>query len=241
MRRLMPDPSAVVDLDEAYAMPGRPHVRANFVCSIDGSAVADGRSAGLSSPADKSLFARLRCHCDAVLVGAGTVRTERYGPARPSAEGQRRRSALGLAPVPPIAVVSGSLHLDESSAFFTEAVVRPIVLTVATAPAARRAALADVADVIVAGEGLVDPALAVAALVDLGLTRVLCEGGPTLLGGLVAAGQLDELCLTVSPMMAGAGGSRIVGGSISCVAARMTLLHVLEDDGFLFLRYAGTA
>ena len=241
MRRLLPDPSAAVDLDEAYAVPDRPHVRANFVCSADGSAIADGRSAGLSSPADKALFSLLRWHCDVVLVGAGTVRTENYGPARPSPEGRERRVALGLEPVPPIAVVSGSLDLDESSAFFTEAVARPIVLTMAMAPADRQAALAEVADVVVVGEGLVDPALAIGALADRGLARVLCEGGPSLLGGLVAAGQLDELCLTLSPVLAGAGGSRIVGGSIASVATPMALLHVLEDDGFLFLRYARPA
>jgi riboflavin biosynthesis pyrimidine reductase len=241
MRRLLPEPSAAVDLDEAYAVPGGPHVRANFVCSVDGSAMADGRSAGLSSPADKALFSRLRRHCDVVLVGAGTVRTETYGPARPSPEGRARREALGFAPVPPIAVVSGTLDLDETSAFFVDAVARPIVLTVAMAPAERRAALSEVAEVVMVGEGLVDPVLAVAALAERGLPRVLCEGGPSLLGGLVAAGQLDELCLTLSPVLAGAGGSRIVGGPISSVAAPMTLLHVLEDDGFLFLRYARPA
>src|SRR5437899_1114982 len=149
MRQLLPRYAEEVDLDATYAVPDRPHLRANMVASVDGAASADGRSGGLSGPADKALFATLRGLTDVVLVGAGTVRAENYGPAHPSPKRRAWRRAMGLAEVPPIAVVSGRLDLDPAGRFFTEDVIaRPLVLTCAAAPADRRGALAKVADVL---------------------------------------------------------------------------------------------
>ena len=226
----MPDPSDDVDLATAYAVTAERHVRANFVASVDGAATLEGKSAGLSNDADRRLFHLLRAMSDVVLVGAGTVRAENYGGAR----------ATGDAPPPPIAVVTRSCDLDHDARLFTETTVRPIVLTCDVSPVERRTALADVADVVVAGATDVDIAAALDALADRGLKHVICEGGPHLLGWLVAAGRLDELCLTLSPLIVGGSAGRIVAGLTGQVATPMRLLHVLEDAGHLVLRYSTT-
>jgi riboflavin biosynthesis pyrimidine reductase len=227
MRRLLPDPADEVDLAAAYAVPAGPHVRVNFVASVDGAVTIDGASAPLSSPADRALFHLLRSLADVVLVGAGTARAENYGGAR-EADGR----------TPPIAVVTRSLLLDPESRLFTEARIRPIVVTCASAPAERRAELSGIADVIVAGDDDVDFDIALDELTARGLLHVICEGGPHLFGSLAGAGRLDELCLTVAPVIAGGTAGRIVQGLTPQVAQTMRLGHVLEDDGNLFLRYS---
>ena len=233
------------DLDDAgvaglYAYP-QPHwLRANMVASADGAGSLDGRSTGLSSPADKRLFGLLRVLTDVVLVGAGTARTEQYKPARRRPELAPLRA--GRTATPPIALVSRGLDLDLAAPLFTEAPpdARTIVITCAGSPDDRRAAAARVADVIVAGETAVDLEEAVAALRDRGLGQVLCEGGPHLLGQLAAEGLLDELCLTVTPVLAGPGPTRVVAGA-PFPARPMTLAHVLTDDGELFCRYVANS
>ena len=242
VRQLLPTPSGELTDDElvaAYAVPAgpRPHVRVNFVASADGAAWLDGRSGGLSSPADKRVFALLRDLADVVLVGAGTIRTEGYSYPDFGPERRARRRALGLAELPTFAVVSGALDLDPRSKLFVGAPVRTLVLTGAQAPPDRRAALEPVADVVTAGQQHVDLGRAVDALAARGLRRVLSEGGPALLGGLVAAGRLDELCLTVSPLLAGPGPGRIVAGA-GLPPVGLTLSRLLAEDGSLFTRYA---
>ena len=130
-----------------------------------------------------------------MLVAAGTVRAERYGP-------------LDV----PVAVLSRSCLFDWDSAFFTAATTPPIVVTVAEAPARERKKAADLADVVIAGERDVDLAAALGALAERGYARVLAEGGPTLNGQLAATGLLDELCLTVSPLLAGGEAKRVLAG-----------------------------
>jgi len=227
VRRLFPDPAESVDLRAAYAADAPRHVRANFVSSLDGSVSLQGKSAGLSSPADRELFHLLRALADVVLVGAGTARMENYGGAR-EVDGH----------IPPIAVVTRSLDLDPSARLFTDTRVRPIILTCAAAPADRRERLESIADVVVAGDTDVDLTVALDQLAERGLRHVECEGGPHLLGWLVAAGLLDELCLTLSPVIAGGTAGRIVAGLETQVGDPMRLLHVLEADGHLFLRYS---
>lgn len=240
MRRLLPLPvTDEVDLDGAYAVSppaAGVHLRANMVGSADGAARVDGHSDGLSSAADKRLFTVLRGLCDVVLAGAGTVVAENYGPAKPSEERRAKRAAAGLAAVPPVAVVSRSLPFGPDARLFAEAVVRPIVLTTEHAPADRREALADVADVVIAGGERVDLGLAITALAERGLRRVLCEGGPHLLSELLAGGHVDELCLTVSPMLVG-GDLHLLGNPLP-TPVNLRLEHLLEDDGSLFLRYS---
>jgi len=244
MRVLLPAPAAdqpTAELDNyelaaLYEFPGPRWLRANMVASADGAGFLEGRTAALSTPADMRLFGLLRVLADVVLVGAGTARLEEYKPARrrPSLEDLR----AGRPPTVPIAVVSRKLDLDFAAPLFTDAPpdARTIVITCARSPDDQRAAAARVADVIVAGETAVDLEEAVAALRDRGLGQVLCEGGPHLLGHLAAEGLLDELCLTVTPVLAGPGPTRVVAGA-PFPARPMTLAHVLTDDGELFCRY----
>jgi riboflavin biosynthesis pyrimidine reductase len=244
VRRLLPDPSpgplSQEDLDAAYALPeptpGLTHVRANFVVSVDGAAEVAGRSEALGGPGDRRVFRTLRWLADVVLVGAGTARAENYGGAVVPPPRRELRQATGLAPVPPIAVVTGSLDLDPKARLFT-AEVRPLVLTKATAPADRAAALRDVAEIVVCGEEHVEHDLVLAELAKRGLPRVLTEGGPTLHAQLAGAGLLDELCLTVAPVLGGPGHLGIVAGQPWGLARRLELSHALEEDGSLFLRY----
>jgi riboflavin biosynthesis pyrimidine reductase len=227
VRRLLPfDGPDEVDLAALYAPPAGRHVRANFVVSTDGATTVGGVSSGLSSAADRDLFHMLRSLCDVVLVGATTARRENYGGAR---------SYAGRPP-PPVAVVSRSLDLDPGARLFTEATVRPWVLTVASAPADRRSALASVARVVEAGEHSVDVPTALDLLCAEGLDHVLCEGGPHLLSDVVAAGALDDLCLSVAPVLAGGSGDRLLAGMPIVPPVPLRIEHVLEDEGTLFLR-----
>lgn len=245
MRTLLPPPAAdqlAAEHDDyalagLYAYPGPHWLRANMVASADGAGFLDGRTAALSTPADMRLFGLLRVLADVVLVGAGTARVEEYKPARrrPAFEDDLR---AGRPPTVPIAVVSRKLDLDFAAPLFTDAPpdARTIVITCAGSPDDQRAAAARVADVIVAGEMAVDLKEAVTALRDRGLGQVLCEGGPHLLSQLAAEGLLDELCLTITPVLAGPGPTRVVEGA-PFPARPMTLAHVLTDDGELFCRY----
>ncbi len=237
MRSLLPDPGDTVDLIQVYAYPGdTTWVRANMVASADGSAVADGRSEPLSGPSDKRVFGVLRGLCDVVLVGAGTARTEGYRALKARPTYAEHRTRLGQRPAPVLALVSGSLDLDPTAELFTGA-ERTVVLTCANADEAARARLAEVADVIVTGTDRVDLSAGIDALVALGLPRVLCEGGPHLLAGVVAAGRLDELCLTTAPRLVGGAGPRIVADLHLDDLVDLELTHLLEDDGNLFARY----
>lgn len=240
IRRLWPDPS-VEPLDDAaltalYGRADQPRLRVNFVSSLDGAVTVDGFSAGLSGEPDKRVFGLLRMVCDALVVAAGTLRHEGYRAVRLD-EGRRAwRRANGLAAYPTLVVVSGTLDLDPAQAAFADAPVRPIVLT--HSDAEPPPGLTDVADVLRCGTGRVDLAAALAELHGRGLTQLLCEGGPRLLGALTAADLVDELCLTVAPLLAGPGPGRITAGDAT-PARPLPLRHVLAaDDGVLLLRHA---
>ncbi len=244
MRMIFPSAGQELDLPalaEAYAYPRERWLRANFVSSADGAAYIDGRSGGLSSPGDMQVFGILRVLADVILVGAGTARVEEYKPARRRASLASLRA--GRPASAPIALVTRTLGLNLASPLFADAPpdARTIVITCAASDDDLRAEAAKVADVIVAGEEAVDLAAALRALEQRGLNRVLCEGGPHLLGDLTAAGLLDELCLSLSPTLAGPGASRIIAGQLQ-PARPLALRQVLaEDDGFLFFRYLARA
>ena len=261
MRQLFPPPESPEDgpesldssrLAELYAYPSarpesqqataqRPWVRANMVCSVDGAASVNGRSGGLSGDADRQIFGLLRSLADVILVGAGTARAEHYRPAQPASIQPELRA--GRTATPPIAVISGRLDLDPALELLTVAPpdARTIVITTARIPERQRAAVAEHADVLVAGTEYVDLKTALAGLAARGYQRVLTEGGPHLLGQLTASGLLDELCLTVSPWLAGPGPGRILeGGGQFPGGLPVTLGHVLEDQGFLLCRYTVT-
>ncbi len=212
-------------------------LRANMVTSLDGAAQGwNGRSGTLSSPADKHVFAMLRGLADVILVGAGTARKEKYGPDEPRLEYAAHRRALGQRPTPPIAVVSGRLDLDPDGPLFSGVGEPTLVLTAEQSPPDRRAGLAERAEVIVVGDDQVDLHLALDALVQRGHNRVLCEGGPLLLGQLVAAGLLDDLCLTFAPLLRGGGADRALNGP-AMPDVPMQLTHILEDGGTLITRW----
>ena len=240
---------SLAELAGAYAYPalgpegggGGPVVwlRANMVSTLDGAGQHEGHSQPISSAADMRIFGILRALADVVVVGAETVRQEGYRPARARAEFAGMREAAGQGPAPAIAVVSASLNLDFTLPLFTSPLVPTLVLTGAAAAPDRIAAAEKAgAQVVVAGDGVgVEPARAVRALAELGHTRLLTEGGPRLLGQLVAAEVLDELCLTVSPMLTVGDAQRITGGPSVAVPHRFGLVSLLEEDGFVFSRY----
>ena len=225
MRHLLLGPAAPagVDLSEVYAWPEGTCLRVNFVCSLDGAATVDGRTSGLGSPADKAVFTHLRATCDVVLVGAGTAIAERY---RPTAV--------------PVAVVSARLSPQPGDRLFTPGAgtARPLVLTCPSAPADRRGALAPHAEVVDCGGEVVDLRLVVAELERRGMRRVLCEGGPRLFDDLLAADLVDELCLTVAPVLVGGAAPRVTDGPPLAPPRTATLLSALEEDATLLLRYA---
>lgn len=206
------------ELAEAYEYPGLGPdghwLRANMVSTLDGAAQHDGRSQPISNETDMRIFGTLRALADVIVVGAETVRQEGYRPARAREAFAARRTAAGQGPAAVIAVVSASLDLDFSLPLFTSPLEPTLVLTGAAAPADRVAEAAKAgAQVVVAGDGAgVDPARAVRELADRGLRRQLTEGGPRLLGQFVAADALDELCLTISPMLTAGDAQRISGG-----------------------------
>lgn len=245
---------AVIDREQllaAYAPAHRatPRIRMNFVASIDGAVTLDGRSGGLGDANDRLAMQAMRALADVVLVGAGTVRAEGYGGLSVDEADAAWRRSHGLADQPRIAVVSSGLDLDPRHPFFRDAVRRPIVVTHSAAPEARRVALAEVCDVLVCGDGdaadiggrgdgrgRVDLAEAQRALADLGLSQVLCEGGPHLFGALLDADLVDEVCLSLSPLLVGGHAGRIVQGAREA-AREMTLAHALPAGDLLLLRY----
>jgi riboflavin biosynthesis pyrimidine reductase len=238
-----PRVGAALTIDDLVALHA-PHdrattrVRANFVASVDGSATAAGRTRDLGGPADLLVFDLLRQLSDVVVVGAGTVRDEGYGPMRLGDEAVAWRRAAGLPDHPVFAIVSGALRLDPTSSAFADAPVRPIVLTHDDAPRDARARLDEVADVVSCGRDRVDPHLLVGALAGRGLTQVHTEGGPALLGDLVAADVVDELCLTVSPNLEGGAGPRIVAAREAVALAGLALDHVLLSGDMLLTKWS---
>jgi len=230
---------AADDLEAAYAYPlERSWLRLNFVATLDGAVVDDeGHPEGLSSASDQRVFALLRGLCDVVLVGAGTARAEQYAPVRPTEVDQDLRARLGLAPLPPIAVVSGSLDVPQSLLDAREDRARTLVLTTAAAPAARIAEISDRAEVLVCGDRSVDLVLVRESLGARGLRRMLAEGGPQLSHDLFSAGVLDELCLTMSPLVVGGTGPRLLTGAPLDAPVRMRLGHALTAGDELLMRY----
>lgn len=221
------------ELAHAYAYPpglAQPYVRVNFVSSIDGAASSGGKSAALGSEADRRVFGLLRELCEVILVGAGTARAENY-------RGARRPSRATGAP-PRIAVVTARGDLDPSAPLFTDTSVTPLVITAnACPPEARDRLRAAGAEVVVLDDERVSAEGLLGALDALGLRRVLCEGGPRLLGDLIAADGVDELCLTVSPVLAGGDSFRISHGPPTELRG-MRLVGALTDHDVMLLRYA---
>jgi riboflavin biosynthesis pyrimidine reductase len=228
------------DLVGCYPRRPEPTLRVNFIASLDGAVTVDGKSGALGGPGDKLIFDTLRMVCDALLVGAGTVRTENYDGLRLDPAARAWRRDHGLAEFPLMVVVSAALDLDPAQLAFADAPIRPLVVTHRGAGAARRAALAPVAEVVACGDTEIDLAAAVRLLHARGVAQILCEGGPRLFGALIAGDLVDELCLTVSPVLTGGAAGRIAAGP-GGPPREMSLRGVLADGDMLFLRYARSA
>jgi riboflavin biosynthesis pyrimidine reductase len=247
---------AAAAIDALYPWPDGMWVRANMVSTLDGRAQgAEGLTASISHPSDKFVFGRLRATCDVVLVGAGTARDEQYRPIRTTSSDSIARLNRGQSPAATLALVSRSLNFDLTSALFQEpehddSVQRPIIITTADSDPGRRGALNEVATVVIAGVGSVDLQLALEHIANFGFSRILCEGGPRLLDDLVSAGHLNELDLTLSPQLIGAGMSILeparalaIPGSDSTRAPGpwpFHLAHIVEAESMLMLRYTAT-
>jgi riboflavin-specific deaminase-like protein len=241
VRCLWPEPLDPLDVDqfvigEARPIPDeRPWILVNMITSLDGAIAIEGKSAGLGRPADKAMFSALRAIADVVMAGAGTVRAERYGPARPTPSQRTARLDRGQAEVPRIAVVTRSLDLDLTARLFTES--RPLVVTCEAAPADRRRATEEVADLVVAGDTTVDLAAAFAALAAEGVRVVTCEGGPRLNGDLVDADLIDEWDCTLSPLLVAGSEGRAAVGPTPPAPVELRLDRLLEGDGLLLGRW----
>jgi 5-amino-6-(5-phosphoribosylamino)uracil reductase len=248
MRQLLPVASDDVDPGDLYpsdarpAPPDRPWLMLNMITSIDGATATSGRSGGLGTPADRAIFMILRSLADIIVVAAGTVRDEHYGPVTLSDQLQERRRDRGQSPLPRLAIVSRRLDIDRHGPLFARGVDPPIVVTSPGADQARRTELtAAGADLVLAGTGPdVDLRAALHTLGEMGASVVLCEGGPTFNGALLAADLIDEVCLTIAPRLVGGESARVAHGVDRSDLDRLALRRVLEDDGALFLRYTRT-
>jgi riboflavin biosynthesis pyrimidine reductase len=214
--------------------PSQRWVRANFVSTLDGAAQGpDYRSGSISGAADKRAFALLRALADVILVGAGTARAEKYGPAEIRPEFTAIRKAHGHSEdTPPIAVITHSLDLPER--LLTDP--RTLVF-VPGHRAGECAELSERVQVVLSDGDWVDAGFVLKTLDERGYRRISCEGGPRLFAELVAQDLIDELCLTVAPLLFPGEAFRVTRGYGLDQPVRMHLAGLLEDDGYLFSRW----
>ncbi|MEO7753890.1 MAG: dihydrofolate reductase family protein [Terracoccus sp.] len=243
MRLLVPGSSGLtplVELDDAllyaaYAPARSPWLRCNMVTSLDGSATGgDGRSGSINDPADHVVFEVLRASADAIVVGAGTVRAESYPPLSVAASLLALRRGHDLDDALPLVVVSNRGAVPPTVAGHSDGSVLLAVPERSDGLDAARASLGD-EHVIVCGADEVDLRILVEQLHDRGLTRLLTEGGPGLLGSFLAAGLVDELCFTVAPRVVGGDHPRPVG--VAGVPIELELALLVEQDGTLMGRW----
>ena len=220
LRRLLPEPGEVdadalfADVDfAALAPPDRPYVVVNMIASADGRAALGGRTARLGNDADRAVFHALRASVDAVMVGTGTLRAERYGRMVRDEHRREIRRARGLDPEPLALVCSRSGDFPTDIPLFTDPEARVVTYTGGSPSEALRRAHD-----------------------EHGVRSVLCEGGPTLNAAMLAEGVFDELFLTVAPLLA--GGAEPLTILAAGDPAPLELRWALEGDGALFLRYA---
>jgi riboflavin-specific deaminase-like protein len=215
------------------APPGRPYLGINMVSSLDGKATLDWRTKGLSSDVDRRLFHHLRTQADAVMVGAGTAREERYGRMTKNDELRQKRVNEGLVGDALAVVVSGTLDLPPDLPLLNEPEQRVVI---ATASDAELPGVTGDVEYARTGDDL--PRLLAYLHEEHGVRSVLCEGGPTLNSFLFASGVVDELFLTLNPkVLAGASALTIVAGRELVDPAEASLISVAEADGELYTRW----
>jgi len=245
LRRLYPEPGeltpeqATTGLRLADRAPAeRPYLVLNMVETLDGRIAIDGRSGSIGNRADRDLFHGLRTQADAVMAGAGTVRTERYGRMIKSDELRERRAREGLEPDALAVVVSGRLDLPADLPLLQDPESHVVVLTASDRDAPDVPARVEV----MRGEPAPDAGVVLAPLLrELrsrhGVRSVLCEGGPALNHGLLREGLVDELFLALAPKLAGGEPLTVVTGAGLRPATQLELVSVLENEGHLFMRY----
>lgn len=243
MKRLLPDCAETTiaeqlrDFDPVGRASGaRPYVYTNFALTVDGHATIAGRAGPIGTATDQAMLMALRAGAQAVMVGAGTLRAERYGRLLPDQQARAARERRGLSHDPLAVIVSGRLDLPWDAGLFTCGAGRVLIFTASEAEPPQTATPVRV----VRHAGSVDLAAAMRYLrTERGIAALLCEGGPTLHGNLIAAGLVDELFVTFGPKLAGGAGPRLV----ERLAERqigLDLRWLLSDDGELFARYAVT-
>jgi riboflavin biosynthesis pyrimidine reductase len=228
-------PDSPAELDRYYGDP--PHgIRANMVLTPDGAGAFHGRTKAITDDADQILLSHLRGHADAIIVGAATIQAEHYGPVTLSAEVRAKREENGYSVAPPLVVVTAHATLSPTLRVFDPEGPRTIVATLASS-AEQATELREVADVIVVGDDEIDLTRLVAELRDRDLQRLLCEGGPFLLGRLIEEDLVDDMCLTLSPYLAGSQPTTMQPASNRVSPTRLALQHVLTRNELLYLRY----
>ena len=241
MQQVWPRAVPAVDHFEVYEQASRPHsperpwVMLCMITSVDGSVSVQGRSGPLGGPVDWAVLSALRGCADAIVVGAGTARSEDYGPPSAAAEVRERRLARGQEAVPLLAVVSGGGELDPAARLFAGP-ERIRLYLAGAAPASRRKSLAAVADVRTAGDRTADATAITADLAAEDRSLILLEGGPRLNAAFAAADLIDEFCITRSPLLA-PGGPGMIEGATPGAGRGVQLDRLLVADGMTFARY----
>lgn len=238
-RRLLPTGATGETLSADEALAGcRPEgegvrLALNMIASVDGRIAVGGRSAPLGGPADRALFHSLRARVDAVLVGAGTLRSERYGPLIRDERTRSRRVQQGLSPQPLALIVSRHLELDPAIPLLADPETRAVVLTTSAGDLPPCAAQVDYVRTATLAAGLD------AVRARWGVRLVLCEGGPTLNGTLAAEDLIDELFLAVSPLLVGDthDGRAVLMGGAPRTPLALTLAMLLAHEDELYAHY----
>lgn len=249
MRQLTPryvasvDPYNVYGLAARQAKPDRPWLMINMISSTDGAIAVDGTSEALGNPADQLVFSAVRACADWILVAGGTVRVERYDLPRPGHRARQIRAATGGADRPGLAIVSGSLDLELDLPMFANQRADedpPLILTGCDASPKAVKGLSNVAEIVKLPSPRPTPQEILTELGRREAQVVLCEGGPSFNAQMADAGMVDELCLSISPLIAGGASPRVVHGSKRTLPLQMELAHLLEADHTLFARYLVT-
>ena len=245
LRRLYPEPGELTPEEATsglrlgeLAPPDRPYLVLNMVETLDGRIAIDGRSGSIGNPADRELFHGLRTQGDAVMAGAGTVRTERYGRMTKNDELRARRERDGLAPDAVAIVVSGRLNLPPDLPLLQDPESHVVVLTSSDAEPPDVPARLEV----LRGEPAPDAGVVLTPLLkrvreEYGIRSIVCEGGPALNHGLLREHLVDELFLALSPKLAAGEPLTVVTGTGLRPAVDLEMMSAFENEGHLFMRY----
>ena len=244
--RLLPHPALEVEPIDLYPAlsrpipPGRPWVMFNMISSADGAIIVDGTSEALGNPADQAVFSAVRACADWIVVAAGTARAERYGLPRPRSEVRKARAAKGRSERPRLAVASMSLDFPHDLPMLADQRAGedlPVIFTGSDTPTDAVRRFQGLAEVVQSSSQRPSPVEILTELSGRGAEVVLCEGGPSFNAQFVDAGVVDEICLSIAPLLVGGSSSRMIQGSCLPTPLRMELDQLLEADNTLFARY----